>query len=368
MSNQKGGPDESRRGAIDKARQSVSPAIRRILAGISAATAAMRSRASSSPLASWMQTHVPLAWRGSSSSVASWVEAHVPPAWRRPRRLIVVGAVMAVIVLIIVTRPTTSSRPPPPGTKVFQIGNQVALRFLHSTGSVHLSPGPAGQVSITEHRNGLTDAINTGYRQDGNVITVNVSVQNGLPYATWVDFDVAVPQDTTANVAAGAGTLSAAGLTGNFALHDTNGSIWANNVSGAIALQTTSGSINTSHVSGQVSAKTDNGTITTSSTRLGGHSLVQAQSGTINFHGSLDPGSHAAFRNTNGAIGITLPRDSSVLVYARTPLGSINSEFPSLRVVANSDGRVADGRVGRGAAAHLSIDSAGGSIDLNRGR
>jgi hypothetical protein len=36
-------------------------------------------------------------------------------------------------------------------------------------------------------------------------------------------------------------------------------------------------------------------------TRLRGHSLVQAQSGTINFHGSLDPGSRAVFRNTDGA-------------------------------------------------------------------
>jgi hypothetical protein len=350
MSNEEGGPDKPRRDATQKPglRASAESAFRQILAGIAAGIATVRSKAS-------------------SSSLASWVEAHVPPAWRRPRRLILVGAAVAVIALIIVTRPT-SPRSPPAGTKVFQVGNQVALRFVHSAGSVHLSPGPDGQVSITEHRSGMTDAIRTGYRQQGNVITVNVSVENGLPFATWVDFNVAVPQDTSANVAVAAGTLSAAGLSGKFGLHDTNGSISATNVSGAIALQTTSGAISTSRVSGQVSATTDNGTITTSSTRLGGYSLVQAQSGTINFHGSLDPGSHAAFRNTNGAIGVTLPRDSSAFVHARTPLGSINSEFPSLHVVSDSGGRVADGRIGRGAAAHLSIEATGGSIDLNRGR
>lgn len=284
----------------------------------------------------------------SSRSLAASVKERIPPAWRRPRRLILVGAlVAAVIVLIVATRPTTP-RHPAPGTTVFPIGSQVVLRFVHSTGSVHLRAGPGGQVSVTEHRNGFTDAIHTKYQQQGNVITVTVSVENGLPTATWVDFDVAVPRDVTAKVAVAAGTVTASGLAGDFVLDDTNGSIWADNVSGVIALQTVSGSINTSKVNGQVSAVTDNGTITTNSTRLRGHSVVRAQNGTINFHGSLEPGSHAVFKNTNGAIGITLPRDSSVLVNARTPHGSINR------------------RLGRGTPARLSIQTIGGSIALNR--
>ena len=274
--------------------------------------------------------------------------ARIPPAWRRPRRLILVGALIgAVIALIVVTRPATPSHPAP-GTTVFPAGSQVVLRFVHSTGSVHLRTGPGGQVSITEHRSGFTDAIHTRYRQQGNVITVTVSIENGLPTATWVDFAVAVPQDVTAKVAVAAGTVTATGLAGDFAVRDTNGSIWANNVNGAIALQTVSGSINTSKVNGQVSAVTDNGTITTISTRLRGHSVVRAQNGTINFHGSLEPGCHAVFSNTSGAIGITLPRDSSVLVNARTSHGSI------------------DRRLGRGAPARLSIRTVGGSIALNR--
>jgi hypothetical protein len=119
-------------------------------------------------------------------------------------------------------------------------------------------------------------------------------------------------------------------------------------------------------VSGQVSAITDNGTITTISTRLRGHSLVEAQSGTINFHGSLDPGCQAVIRNADGAIGVNLPSGSSVLVDARTPLGSINSQFSSVHVVSDAKGRVANGRVGQGAHARLSIQTMSGSIDLNR--
>jgi len=321
--------------------------VRRFIAAISAVTMTIRSN-------------------GSSSSVAARAKSRIPPAWRRPRRLILAGTVLAIIAIIVATR-STSRQPPPAGTRVFPIGNQVALRFLHSTGSVHLVPGPGGQVSITEHRSGMTEAIHTAYHQQGNAITVTVSVENGLPLATWVDFNVAVPQGTNANVAVPAGTLSAAGLTGSYTLHDTNGSVSAANVSGTVALQTTSGAISTSQVRAQVSAVTDNGTITTNSTRLRGRSLMRAQTGTINFHGSLDPGSEAEFRNTNGAIGITLARGSSAVVAARTPQGSINSGFPSLRVVSNSGGRVADGRIGRGDAARLSIETTGGSIDLNRG-
>jgi hypothetical protein len=351
MSTGEGGPGEPGRDRTSGAPQRVGrqPTFRRILARSSAAIASIRGEAL-------------------SSSLAALVEAHVPPTWRRPRRLVLAGALLlAAIVLIATTLTATVPSQPAPGTMVFQVGQRVVLRFVHSTGNVHVRAGPDGQVRITEHRSGITDAIHTSYRQQADVITVTVSVDNGLSMATWVDFDVAVPRDTSANVSVAAGTLEAAGLTGNFVLQDTSGSISATNVSGSVALQTTSGSISTSRVSGQVSAVTDNGTITTISTRLLGHSLVQAQSGTINFHGSLDPGCDAVFRNTNGAIGVTLPSGSSALVDARTPLGSINSGFSSVHVVSDSDGRVANGRVGRGASARLSIQTTGGSIDLNHG-
>src|SRR5262249_10120443 len=143
MSTGEGGPDKSRKDVTNAARQRASPAsaFRRVLAATSAAIATVRGKAS-------------------SGSPAAWVEAHVPLAWRRPPRLVLAGAVLlAAILLIIATRPpaTTLPRRPAPGTTVFQVGQRVVLRFVHSTGSVHLSAGPAGQVSITEDRNGFTD-------------------------------------------------------------------------------------------------------------------------------------------------------------------------------------------------------------------
>src|SRR5215469_12842984 len=350
MSAGKGGPDESRRDATDSAHQTAGPvsAQRRMLADISDAIASVREKAA-------------------SSALVARVEASIPPARHRPRRLILLGVLLLAIVVITLTRVTAFQSHPAPGTTAFQVGNRVMLRFVHSTGSVHLRPGPDGEVTIKENRSGMTDAIHTSYRQQGGAITVNISVENGLATATWVDFDVAVPQDTSTNVAVAAGTLVASGLNGNLVLQDTNGSIGVADVHGAIALQTTSGSISASQVNGQFSAITDNGTITTSATHLSGHSLVQAQNGTINFHGSLDPGSQTAVRNTNGAIAVTLPKRSSVLVDARTPHGSINSEFSSVRAGHDADGQVANGRLGRGLPARLRIQTMGGSISLDRG-
>ncbi len=327
-------------------------AFRRLLAGCSAAFAAMRGKAPGRCLDA--------------------LAAQARREWRHPRWLMLAGiAALAVVALIIATRPAapTLRRHPAPGTTVFQLaGHQVVLRFVHSTGSVNVRSGPAGQVSVTENRNGITDAINTRYRQQGDVITVTVSVENGLYEATWVDFNVAVPQNASASVAVAAGTLKTTGLTGNLVLRDTSGSIWASNVSGALTLRTGSGSVNTSRVTGQVSAITDNGTITTVSTRLRGSTLMQAQNGTINFHGSLDPGCHAVFRNANGATGVTLRGGSSVLVNARARSGSINSGFSSVRVATDAGGRVARGQVGtRDAAARLSIATMGGSINLTPG-
>src|SRR5258708_3937515 len=206
MSTGEGGPDESRRDLTNTARlrAGAETAFRRILAGSSAAFATIRSKAS-------------------SSSLSALVEAHVPPAWRRPRRLTLVGALLlAVVVLIITTRPAATPRHPAPGTTVFPIGHQVVLRLVHSTGSVHLRAGPDGQVSITEHRSGFTGAIHTSYRQQGDVITLTVSIGSGLPTATWVDFQVAVPRDTSANVHVAAGRPTATAPTAKFVAHHTN--------------------------------------------------------------------------------------------------------------------------------------------------
>jgi DUF4097 and DUF4098 domain-containing protein YvlB len=231
---------------------------------------------------------------------------------------------------------------------------------------VHVNSGPDGQVTITENRSGMTDAITTSYHQQGDAIAVTVAIESGLPLDTWVDFVVQVPRASGATVAVAAGTLEADGLRGSITLQDTNGSIWVTHLRGTIALQTQSGSINAEGVTGQVQALTQNGTITTTATRLSGRSLMQAESGTINFHGSFDPTCAAVFRNTNGAVGVTLPRGASAHVDAHTPQGAINSSFTTIKVVSGAGGQVASGSVGKAPWGRLNIQTTNGSIGLSQ--
>ncbi len=304
------------------------------------------------------------------SAVVSQMVVRLPPEWRTRRRWIAVGAVLlGVLAIYFVTRPAPAPAPQqvPADTKVFQISNTPVLTFAHSSGRVHITSGPDGQVSIKENRNGITSAIQTQYTRTGDKITVAVSIPDGLYLDTWVDFDVTVPKRAGVTAMLAAGTLEANGLNGHITLSDTNGAIWATNLSGSIALTTQSGSINTERVSGQLTAITQNGTITTGTTRLSGRSTMQADSGTINFHGSLDPSGSYLFRNSNGAIGLTLPNNSAVNVDAHSMSGSITSAFPTVAAVRESSGSGARGSFGRAPRARLTIQTTSGSIQLFQG-
>ena len=112
---------------------------------------------------------------------------------------------------------------------------------------------------------------------------------------------VAVPAHAGLRASVPIGTITATGLAGSITLSGTNGSIWATDLTGTISLTTQSGSINLTRVRGQVSVATQNGTVTTTATQLEGHSSVRAESGTINFHGTLSPQGRYLFQRGDGA-------------------------------------------------------------------
>jgi Putative adhesin len=303
-------------------------------------------------------------WLAKLFASAPWF----PPARRNPGRWAVASTVaLCILAVFFATRPSTS--PPQqvaPDTRVFSVGGPPKLLFTHAIGSVHIAPGADGQVRIQELRNGITDSIGIRYSQRGDTITVIVDIPTGLYLDTWVDFNVSVPQGTGLSVSAATGTLTVKGLSGQTSLVDTDGSIWASGLSGSTVLESQSGSINTDHLSGQLTAATGNGTITTSATHLSGRCSVQAQSGTINFHGSLDRSGDFEFRDSNGAIGITLPRDSAFHLAARTAGGSLNTEFPNIIRSHVREGVDATGNVGARPWPRLTIQTASGSIDLHQ--
>lgn len=286
------------------------------------------------------------------------------------RQVGVAGAILAgflFLVLVLHSQFASVPQQTAPDTRRFSIANQPRLVFDHFIGNVNISPGADGQVRIKEKRNGETDAIQIHYAQRGDTITVTVDIPGGQLVDTWVDFDVSVPQHAGFSAAVAAGTLEATNLRGHIALSDTNGSIWATGLTGSISLKTQSGSINLTNVSGEVTAATQNGTITTTATHLGGHSTVQAENGTINFHGTLSRDGSSLFRNGNGAVGLTLPPDSDFSLNAHTASGSISSDFTGVSMSHGSQQLEAHGAVGPVPRAQLTIQTAGGSIGVHQG-
>ena len=296
--------------------------------------------------------------------------AQVPGDWRHWRWILVGALLLGLLVFTVAPRAAQPATPRrvSADTMSFSVGSQPTLIFTHSIGNVHITRGADNQVLIKEDRNGFTDAIQVQYQQNGDTITTRADIQNGLMENTWVDFYVSVPsQAGVVAILKNGGTLEADGLSGQITLGNTNGSIWATNLSGPVTLKTESGSINLKHVTGPMTLITQNGTITTTDVRAQGHTLVQAESGTINFHGSLDPRGNYLFKNGNGATGLTLLPGTAFHVQAKTPGGSIASGFPAVTVRNSNGSSEAQGNVGRPPFAQLTIQTAGGQINLFQG-
>jgi hypothetical protein len=293
----------------------------------------------------------------------------LPPAIRGRRLWLLLGVASVIVIAAVVSTRLTSPAPQQiaPDTRVFFINGPAHLTFSDAIGSVHIIPGSDGQVRIQEQRNGITDAITVHYVQSGNTISITATMPNGLYQDTWVDFIVSVPKQADLTTHVPTGTLTVNGLSGNIALTDTGGAIWANGLGGSITLETQSGSINAEHVNGQLSASTTNGTITTADTHLTGHCIMQAQSGTINFHGSLDHTGRFVFRNTNGAVGLTLPSSSAFSLDAHTQSGGINADFAGITDTRSRAGTLARGEVGASPRPQVMIETTSGSIDISQG-
>jgi Putative adhesin len=302
------------------------------------------------------------------AAAQSWGD-RLPPAMRGRRRWLLLGVASFVVIAVLLATRLASPTPEQigPNTHVFFINGPAHVTFSDAIGSVHITPGTDGQVRVQEQRNGITDAITVHYVQNGNTIAIMATIPSGLYEDTWVDFMVSVPEHADLTTTVPTGTLTVDGLSGNISLTDTNGSIWASGLAGAITLATQSGSVNAEHVNGQLSATTTNGTITTADTHLSGSCILQAQSGTINFHGSLDRNGRFVFRNTNGAVGLTLPPSSTFSLAARTQNGAINAGFAGITDTRSRAGLLARGDVGPPPRPQVMIETTSGSIDISQG-
>src|SRR5262249_20601882 len=108
---------------------------------------------------------------------SSWLAAIPRLAMQSSRSWRVLAAsavIVGIIAMIFLGRFLFTGMPQQiaPDTKRFFVANQPTLVFDHFIGNVHVMPGPDGQVSIKEQKNGETDAIQIRYAQRGDTIIV----------------------------------------------------------------------------------------------------------------------------------------------------------------------------------------------------
>lgn len=224
-------------------------------------------------------------------------------------------------------------------TNTYAVSAQTAptLVLNDDTGTVTIQTGNVSQVSIqaTKHFSGFGSAPTVQYSQNGNTINATVQNQNSnflsLGFNN-VDFNVTIPANA------------------NLQIHTATGSIDVSGVSGTMSLSTATGSI------------------TANQDALSGQSMLQTNTGDINFDGSIASSGTYQFSSDTGSVDVTLPASSSFHVDATTDTGSIDSDFSEVNVHQHDiTGGDAHGDVGSSSGTNMTLTTKTGDINLHKG-
>jgi hypothetical protein len=183
-------------------------------------------------------------------------------------------------------------------------------------------------VKVTKSGDNPSD-IRVNYDQSGNTVTITIKRTNTDSNAK-AEADITLPTKSDLQLQDGTGDITVTGTEGKMSL--TNGT----------------GSINATQV------------------KLTSNSQFQTSTGSVNFSGSIGGGNHQFLSNT-GSIEVKLPSNAGFHVDAKTNVGSISSDFPSVTVQQeNVVGASASGNVGSAPSAHITLTTDTGSIDLKQ--
>jgi DUF4097 and DUF4098 domain-containing protein YvlB len=258
-------------------------------------------------------------------------------------------------------------------TRTFTVSDPPSLVLTNGNGSVHITSGPAGKMTVVAHKhvfNGDSSQIPITYDLSSDGTTLTISVDDGhfgINLFSWnigVDFDITVPATTNLNVKAGNGSVDARGVNGSMQLSSGNGSVSTDGGTGQIALSAGNGSIRASGISGQMTMEAGNGSMTIFNARASGTSTFHAGNGSITFSGSLDANNGSyIFDAGNGTIDLTLPVETAMQLHATIGNGSFQSDFPG---VPSQDGGTLVVAVGQAPFAQVTLHAGNGSIHLHQ--
>jgi hypothetical protein len=146
-------------------------------------------------------------------------------------------------------------------------------------------------------------------------------------------------------------------------LTTSNGSVDSQGIAGPHKLRTSNGAINVAGAKSALTAETSNGSITLHAENAVVHAVTS--NGIVGFQGSLAPGKHE-FRASNGAIQLTLPKDSAFNVDASTSNGSVTTDF-DFKTTDRNDRCALKGSVGDKPVTEIMATTGNGAIQIRRG-
>jgi Putative adhesin len=240
-------------------------------------------------------------------------------------------ASIAVALLVLLGSSALASSPQGIFERTFQVSGPVDLEVLTRSGDITIRNGSSGSVFIRgkiyvgDHwlfgrRQGDVGEIqqHPPLRQEGNSIHVDYVNMRDIS----VDYEIAVPPDTTVRTRSGSGDQTIEGTRGNADLQSGSGDLRLTNLAGEIRLQTGSGNVRAHDISGPVHGGAGSGDIQVDETGAGDIEL-HTGSGNITVKGI-----QGAFRADAGSGDITAQGTQSGPWEIRTGSGNVHVRLP----------------------------------------
>jgi len=244
------------------------------------------------------------------------------------------------------------------------VNGRLDLSVATGSGTIHLTPGPAGHVSIhgkVRSNWGATDeqvrevAAHPPIEQTGNIVRIGARHENLRNIA--IDYEIEAPANAFLDASTGSGSVNDDGVGANARLSTGSGGIHASGLQGGFSLDTGSGSIYAEGSGeGDVKAETGSGTI-----ELHGlHGALKAETGSGSIQADGVPA--GPWHVTTGSGSVELwTHDAPMTLDASTGSGGVHCD----RDVAGSvDKHQVAGKVGGGGPA-VHVETGSGSVHIH---
>lgn len=297
---------------------------------------------------------------------------------------------LVALAVLLVSSFAFASTPQGTFEKTFQVSGPVDLEVLTHSGDITVRSGPAGSVFIrgkiyvgdhwlfgNRHADVSDIEQHPPLRQEGNSIRVDyVNVRD-----VSVDYEIAVPADTTVRTRSGSGDQTIEGTHGNADLQSGSGNIKLRQLTGEIRLQTGSGDVRAREIAGALRGGTGSGDVELEETGSGDVDL-RTGSGSVTvrgiqgaFHAEAGSGDITAegtqtgsweIRTGSGNVHVHLPANAAFDADLTTSSGTLDVDAPITMTV---QGRVQEtrktirGKV-RGGGPLLTVRTGSGDIHI----